>query len=247
MAIVDSFVVENTATRQFTGGIFNDVGASLTLADSTVSGNTANLSTGGIANLGTMDIVDSSVAGNTAMQEFNGGIFNGVGAKLSVVNSTLSGNTANLSNGAVFSFGALDLVHSTVSDNTTASGLNGGIFGGAGSRVTLKNSIVAGNAGRDCTGTIASAGHNLDSDNTCNLTAAGDLPAVDPMLGPLADNGGPAETHSLLPGSPAIDAIAVADCTDLDGNPVATDQRGVARPQGAGCDIGAFEQEAGLE
>jgi hypothetical protein len=62
------------------------------------------------------------------------------------------------------------------------------------------------------------------------------------MLGPLADNGGRTETHALLPGSPAIDAIAEADCIDLAGSPVAEDQRGVDRPQGAGCDIGAFER-----
>ena len=93
-------------------------------------------------------------------------------------------------------------------------------------------------------GAIVSAGHNLDGDGTCNLTAAGDISAVDPLLGPLADNGGPTETHELLPGSPAIDAIAVADCVDLDGEPVVTDQRGVARPQGVACDIGAFERRA---
>jgi hypothetical protein len=108
--------------------------------------------------------------------------------------------------------------------------------------VTLKNSIVAGNAGRDCTGAVLSAGHNLDGDSTCNLTATGDVPAVDPLLGPLGDYGGPTETHALLPDSPAIDAIPVADCTDLEGHPVEHDQRGVRRPRGAGCDIGAFER-----
>ena len=61
------------------------------------------------------------------------------------------------------------------------------------------------------------------------------------MLGPLQNNGGTTETHALLLGSPAIDHIPVADCTDLDGVPITTDQRGVARPQGAGCDIGAYE------
>ena len=188
-----------------------------------------------------MLIADSFIVENVATGEFNGGIFNDVGATLHLVNSTVSGNTANLSNGGIFSFGTLTLVHSTVSDNTTSSGLNGGIFGGAGGSLTVENSIVVGNAGRDCTGTIISAGHNLDGDETCNLTAAGDLPGVDPKLGPLADNGGRTETHALLPGSPAIDAIPVADCTDLDGHPVATDQRGVARPRGAGCDIGSFE------
>ena len=55
------------------------------------------------------------------------------------------------------------------------------------------------------------------------------------MLGPLADNGGPTQTHAVLPGSPAIDAIPAGDCV------VATDQRGIARPRDSGCDIGAFE------
>jgi len=57
------------------------------------------------------------------------------------------------------------------------------------------------------------------------------------MLGPLADNGGPARTHALVEGSSAIDAGS-PDCP-----PPVTDQRGVARPQGVACDIGAFEFE----
>jgi hypothetical protein len=59
---------------------------------------------------------------------------------------------------------------------------------------------------------------------------------IDPKLGPLGDNGGPTRTHRLLPGSPAIDAASTPDCPP-------TDQRGVPRPQGAGCDIGSFERK----
>ena len=63
------------------------------------------------------------------------------------------------------------------------------------------------------------------------------------MLDPegLQENGGFTATIALLAGSPAIDAIPAADCTDQNGNAITTDQRGVARPQGNGCDIGAFE------
>ena len=63
------------------------------------------------------------------------------------------------------------------------------------------------------------------------------------MLGPLQDNGGPTMTHALLPGSPAINQIPVEDCLDADGAPLATDQRGVSRPETGGtlCDVGAFE------
>jgi hypothetical protein len=82
---------------------------------------------------------------------------------------------------------------------------------------------------------VTSLGYNLEDGTSCGLTATGDLVVADAMLGPLQDNGGPTETHDLLPGSPAIDAGSM-DCPPPD-----TDQRGVARPQGAGCDIGAVE------
>jgi hypothetical protein len=82
---------------------------------------------------------------------------------------------------------------------------------------------------------IQSAGHNLDSDGSCFLTATGDLPKHNPLLGPLAFNGGPTETQALLAGSPAIDAGATDGCPQFD-------QRGVARPQGRACDIGAYER-----
>jgi hypothetical protein len=66
------------------------------------------------------------------------------------------------------------------------------------------------------------------------MTGPGDQVNTDPMVGPLAENGGPTLTHALLTGSPAIDAGDDAVCP-------ATDQRGVSRPQGVACDIGAYE------
>jgi hypothetical protein len=99
------------------------------------------------------------------------------------------------------------------------------------------NTILAGNSPSNCSGTIADAGHNLSSDNSCVFTGAGSLNNTDPMLGPLADNGGPTLTLALLPGSPAIDA-------GDDSAAPPTDQRGVARPVGAASDIGAYECSA---
>jgi hypothetical protein len=87
----------------------------------------------------------------------------------------------------------------------------------------------------NCNETLDSLGYNLTDDDSCGFTEPTDLIVADAMLGPLQDNGGPTETHDLLPGSPAIDAGS-PDCP-----PPATDQRGVARPQGAACDIGAVE------
>jgi hypothetical protein len=98
------------------------------------------------------------------------------------------------------------------------------------------NAVVVEEGVGNCNFTnVSSLGHNLADDDSCGFTAPGDLVVANAMLGPLQDNGGPTETHDLLPGSPAIDAGSM-DCP-----PPATDQRGVARPQGAGCDIGAVE------
>ena len=69
----------------------------------------------------------------------------------------------------------------------------------------------------------------------------GDLQNTDPLLGALADNGGPTPTHGLLPGSPAIDAVPVGDCIDTGGTAIVQDQRGVFRPIGSGCEVGAVE------
>jgi hypothetical protein len=117
----------------------------------------------------------------------------------------------------------------------------------------LKGSLIWGNA--SITGTAADvASFNMDDNHYHSLghnligaaggfagafAQAGDQTGVaDAMLGPLAGNGGPTRTHALLAGSPAIDA---GTCTDPDGDTVATDQRGVGRPEGSACDTGAFE------
>jgi len=131
-----------------------------------------------------------------------------------------------------------------VSGNTAGTfvGCCGTVGGGGGIHniavLILTNSIVGNNSGGDCIGTITSHGHNLDSDGSCGLTGPGDIPNGNTNLGGLALNPpGTTATHELLPGSDAIDAVPVVDCS------VATDQRGIGRPQGPACDIGAFEVE----
>jgi hypothetical protein len=98
----------------------------------------------------------------------------------------------------------------------------------------LFNTLLSVNTSSNCAGTITDTGYNLSSDASFFFTANGSMNNTDPRLGPLANNGGPTLTMALLPGSPAIDAGSNA------GAP-ATDQRGVARPQGSAVDIGAFE------
>ena len=166
---------------------------------------------------------------------------------VTVTNSTLSGNTSIAwYGGAIFhTDGVLELVDSTIASNTAPPGTAAifvGTFTPANATLRLKRSIVADNIGGGCfagffgagTVVLASDGNNVGSDASCNLNAAGDQPGTNPLLGPLAGNGGPTATHSLLPGSPAIDAAGLV-CP-------AVDQRGVARPKGPACDVGAYER-----
>jgi hypothetical protein len=130
------------------------------------------------------------------------------------------------------------LTSSTVSANSS-TGAGSGIYNLA--TVTLTNTLVA----DDCSGgTTASGGGNLESPgDTCAFYQTTDevsVSAEDLNLGPLAENGGPTQTHALLEGSVAIDVISEAMCA------VDEDQRGVSRPQGTACDVGAFELESPL-
>jgi hypothetical protein len=141
----------------------------------------------------------------------------------------------------------MELVNTTVTRNVSnpsgPAALFVGTFTTASATLRITNSIVAGNSAAGCfagffgSGSVvlASGGHNVANDATCNLGAAGDQPGVDPLLGPLVDNGGPTATHMILAGSPAIDAGNPALCP-------AVDQRGVPRPRGAACDAGSVER-----
>lgn len=201
---------------------------------------------GGIKHVGPMmELVNCSIIDNTA-DVSAGGIHVACESRAVLTNCTISGNTAEEGfGGGIAIRGTLDLYHCTIADNT-ASGPDAG--GGVRVRGTLNytNSIIANNnAGGDCTNERASTGsqpggtvginiNNLVGDGGCDSRYSGD-----PQLDVLSDNGGWTLTYSLLPGSPAIDAIQVDECS------VEADQRGQPRPQGAGCDIGAVEMEEG--
>jgi hypothetical protein len=110
--------------------------------------------------------------------------------------------------------------------------------------LTLKNTIVANSpSGGNCykysggATNIASAGYNISSDNTCALSGTGDRNGVNPRLTALGNYGGPTQVHMLKLGSPAIDGVTGSDAPS-------TDQRGIARPQGSGYDIGAVERRS---
>jgi CSLREA domain-containing protein len=228
LALINSTVSGNTAPAGVGGGLFTS--GTTTLTNSTVDGNVA-IGGGGIFNFpsSALTVVKSTVSGNRATASFGGGISN-LGA-LTLANSTVSGNSADFNGGGISNeIGSLMVTHSTITRNRAGNN-GGGLFNG--STTTFRNTLVADNpSGGNCAGGIIDGGGNLTwPDITCPGLSA------DPLLGTLANNGGPTETHAVVPGSAAIDAAVNGNCS-------ATDQRGVARPQGQGCDIGAFELQA---
>ena len=153
---------------------------------------------------------------------------------MTVSNSTFSGNSATSGGGGSFNReGSANISNSTFSGNSAYYG--GGIYNANGA-VTLKNTIVAYSpTGNNCHGTLINGGNNLSyPDTTC--------PGInrDSKLGPLQNNGGATHTMALLSGSAAIDAGNDAICAAAPVNNL--DQRGVTRPRGPHCDIGAVEQ-----
>jgi hypothetical protein len=192
----------------------------------------------GITNNGTLSIADSTVSGNTEMVTGpesvaqGAGIFNS-GGTVSIVNSTIFGNSQIATSGALTGGSAitnlgteLTLLNVTVAGNSGAPAIANFVT------LATRNSIFSNAPGGNCDGALTSQGANLESTDQCGLHAAGDQVGREPLLGPLADNGGQTDTLALLSGSPAIDHASA--CTPAD-------QRGVVRPQGAACDVGAFE------
>jgi len=258
----------NRETHRGGGGIYNE--GFLTITSSTISNNTfssseqSNTGGGGIYNVGMLSMAKSTISNNTTSGGDGGGILNEttVAGILTLVNSTLSGNTApGGSGGGIADVGSdMDLTFCTVYGNT-ARGSGGGIFN-AGSeaqdksrqgRILMRNSLVARNRasnGPDMAGALVSGGYNLVQESLGIVVIASNAPpntdligqiAVDLLIDPqLHENGGSGQpwTHALLPGSPAIDRIPLAFCHVYG---ISTDQRGVKRPQGASCDIGAYE------
>jgi uncharacterized repeat protein (TIGR01451 family) len=237
--LTNSTVISNEVLYNGNGGGIYNGGGMVELTNTTVSGN-SGLTGGGICNDdGTVELTNTTVNGNSALYSdgLGGGIFNYTSGEMTLINSTVSGNSVpdNVC-GGIHNYGTMDLTNITISGNSAKS-FGGGICNDG--MVTLSNTIVASNPSGNCDGVITDNGHNLQFPGT---TCGVGITEADPLLGPLQLNPpGNTETHALLPGSPAIDAIT-AGCP-----PPATDQRGVPRPQGAACDIGAYEaQDADL-
>ena len=236
LTVQNSTFTDNAAKR---GGAILIVGGSVTITNSTFADNNGSLGAGGIqVQAGsTVTIQNSTFSGNSGT---SGGAISNVGT-VTITNSTFSHNSATGDGGAISNSdnnGTVTITNATFSGNA-AGGDGGGIFNFSSGTVTIKNSIVAdspsgGNCFNDNSSTFTTLGVNFDTDATC--PGFTQKTSAQLKLGPLADNGGPTQTHALGAGSVAIDAAA--GCP-----PPNTDQRGVARPQGSACDVGAYEAQ----
>ncbi len=262
LTVVDSRITGNTANGLSGngGGVFNDVNGFLEIERTTISGNIASGAAGsnggGIFNLDSMTVFDSTISGNSASGE-GGGAWTSGTSRFSQV--TVSGNTAATQGGGIYVEGlnTVEITNSTVALNT-AGVAGGGLFlDGVAVDVYLESTIVATNVQgattpSDVNGTVRNTSQfNLIGVDT-GLTGITDgtddnqigtaATPINPLLGPLANNGGPTQTHDLLLGSPAINAGSNPDT-------LTTDQRGAGFPRTVGgqTDIGSVElQDASL-
>jgi predicted outer membrane repeat protein len=234
LTVIDTFDGPNAVIPTL-GGSFNT--GSFTVENCTFSGNSSQSRGGGaIYNLapGTLTVSGSTFSNNSAGAGA-GAIGNSATARIS--NSTFFGNTAGSIGGAIANNGTLSIVNSTLSGNNAQAG---GALGVQAGTVNLANTILANSLGGDCFSAvpISSSGVNLVMDGSCSIPGA---LSGNPMLGTLANNGGPTMTMALLSGSPAIDTASDAICAELPVNNL--DQRGDPRSVNSQCSIGAYEYE----
>lgn len=251
------------------GGVFFTHGV-IEMNDCSISSNLAAELGGGVAldhvSPSQATIIHSTLADNEA--SYGGGALVMGPGTLWVVNSTITGNLATDHGGGLYAptTNGVEIASVTITDNTADSdgdgnGNGGGIAVEPGGSVGLRNTIVANNHDGstfpvpvvpDCSGTIQSAGFNLIRSLGVVITGCtiegdttGNILGMDPLLLPLALNGGPTHTHELDSGSPAIDAGNFAGCTDPGGLSLDTDQRHAIRRNR--CDIGAYETSGILD
>ena len=176
-------------------------------------------------------LTNSSVTYNEASSY--AGIFLNNVDRSTLTNSTISHNSGGRGVSISGASSVATLTHMTIFDNEDGGASMSGLT------LTLYNTLIAGNGGNNCSGTMVDGGYNLDDDDSCGLSATGSLTMTDALLETLADNGGETQTNGLPSNSPAVDQIPHG--TNGCGTDYTTDQRGVVRPQDSNCDIGAFE------
>jgi len=241
--VLDS-TISNNSTQTNGGGIYyvglqRGEASTFNVTNSTISNNSAKDGGGIFTFVSTNNIfnISNSTISNNTVEDEGGGIYiSDSNNTFNISNSTISNNSSQREGGGIFVLRSASIVNasnSTISGNSSGNNRGGGISTRNGAPVVnLSNSIVANSVGRECftdtNSTFTGTGNNIIEDGTCDVS---NTIAVDPLLGPLADNGGTTLTHALLSGSPAIDA-AGAEATNID-------QRGIAAV--GTRDLGAYE------
>lgn len=263
---VDASTVTGNSSDEAGGGLYAD--SPITVTDSTVSDNQSYDNGGGIFGDFGVTVVGSTIADNTTADN-GGGVF--AGNNIVVTSSTIADNTARLGGGGLFAADDVVVTSSTVTANTARSnGVGGGGIAADNSAVLVYATVVDNEAsnvanvagglvsfgsvialpqggGDNCTAAAGAVtqGWNFSDDLSCEFTdtAQGDRqgPGLDPLLGPLADNGGPTATRLPQADSPLLNWIPTASCQAGGAAGITEDQRGLTRPSGSGCDIGAVE------
>jgi predicted outer membrane repeat protein len=226
VTVVDSSITHNSADK---GGAISMLFNPVTLLRSTVSSNKAVFGSGGA-----LQLVDQ---------------LGGSGIDANVIDSTLVGNSASEAGGAIYAGerDKLTVRYSTITGNTASTGGGGGGVGGKPlTTLTLEGAILSGDAPNECAGipSVNTVVANIVfGPSSCPIFAPPAPLNADPRLGAPSANGGLGATLALLRGSPAVNAGG-ASCPSTG----AVDQRSIARPRGAACDLGAYESatDAGI-
>jgi predicted outer membrane repeat protein len=263
VTVIDSTV--NGSDADGPGGAIFTLDGDVTVVNSTVNGNRADDRGGAISGEADVTIINSTISHNAAVAHVGGGIW--ARSDLYIANSTISNNYAEGQGGGILAAGTVGLVNSTVIDNTAPVAANigaGGVLKAFGSVIGPAKTDFTGAqlppTETNCQVSAAeSFGHNVVSDGSCGLSGASDMIGGLPKLGLLAANGGIGETRLPDAGSPVVDGIPAGECgfppfgDVLEGEQhleglvedratlMTRDQRGISRPQGAGCDIGSVE------
>lgn len=244
---ITNSTISSNHTDQDGGGIAGEGSGTFSLFADLLSANTATRNGGGIGGNDRDQVVDTTITGNFA--------------GCPSTNPATCGTSGSGDGGGIENAGsAVTISFSTINNNNALGGSGGNLVNDDSATFALDNSIVTGGiadgSAENCAdngGAFTSNGHNLFDDKGTDCAdnpgpASTDLLNKKPKLGALADNGGPTKTEALLKGSPAVDAASAALCQTEPVSPTAAtpspvDQRGISRPQGPGCDIGAFEAQ----
>ncbi len=248
--VTNSTFSHNSASNNGGGGLYSENAGTLAVAGSTLSDNAANYGGGiGFYNGGTLTVTNSTFGGNSASSDGGGISTGGTASNITIANSTFNLNAAITGAGISHTGTRMMMLTSSTLSGNFASSQGGGISHTGSGAVITDNNIIAGNhapSSADVMGVLDDqcnnpSGYNLIGNGSggtgycdTDLVGTAAMP-IDPLLGPLQDNGGPTQTMALMLGSPALNA---GDPAQL-GTP---DQRGVLRT--GGVNIGAFQASA---